>query len=211
MGARAASDTLIEQLHRPGAPPDARRGAAGPRAARLYHCGAFKKASVAGCRARPAAAPRAAAQDTPRINESFDTRRLALVAAELAANARPLTELKNAQVRARRPLGLGLGCAPAEGEGGQGPEQGQVPEGRAPGAKPGVSVRSSFMRSRRTGTPSRRWRRGAVPARRRGDAAHLAAVDSSGMKQPSRRWRRRGRNSTPPAPRRHVAARRSSA
>ena len=120
----------------PELPPDARRGAAGPRAARRDRCGAVKKASVAGCRARPAAAPRAAAQDTPRINESFDTRRLALVAVELAANARPLTVFKNAQVRARRPLGLGLGRAPAEGEGGQGPEQGQVPEGRAPGAGP---------------------------------------------------------------------------
>ena len=161
MGARAASDTLIEQLHRPGAPPDARRGAAGPRAARLDSCGKSEKASVAGCRARPAAAPRAAAQDTPRINESFDTRRLALVAAELAANARPLTVFKNAQVRARRPLGLGLGRAPAEGEGGQGPEQGQVPEGRAPGAGPASRFVSSF------------WGR-VVRARRRGDAARLA-------------------------------------
>ena len=52
------------------APPDARRGAAGPRAARRERCRAVEKASLAGCRARPAAAPRAAAQDTPRTNES---------------------------------------------------------------------------------------------------------------------------------------------
>ena len=183
----------------PRSPPDTRREAAGPRAARRDRCIAVKKASLAGCRARPAAAPRAAAQDTPRINESFDTRRLALVAVELAANARPLTVFKNAQVRARRPLGLGLGRAPAEGEGGQGPEQGQVPEGRAPGAGPASRFVLLFA-SRRRSTP---------PARRRGDGVE---------RTPSRGTPCDGvvvgvvlRHRHPVEHRHHVIARRSSA
>ena len=156
----------------PRSPPDARRGAAGPRAARRDRCGAVKKASVAGCRARPAAAPRAAAQDTPRINESFDTRRLALVAVELAANARPRT---TAQHTGTCPTASRPRTGPRARRRRRRPRSRTRPSTRRarPRCRPGVSVRFLLMGSRRTGTPSRRWRPGAVPARRRGDAAHL--------------------------------------
>ena len=204
------------------APPDARRGAAGPRKARRDRCIGVKKASLAGWRARPAAARRAAAQDTPRTNESLSEWRRARDAVELAANARPRTA---GQKRRYVPDGLSASDWAAR----QKKEKAAKVQNKAkyPKGAPQVPARrlgSFFFLWGRVEAARRRC--DDVPARRRGAAAHLAAVDSSGRKQPSRRWRRRGRSSTPPAPRRrdehaviygverqrrNVVARRSSA
>ena len=107
----------------------------------------------------------------------FDTRRLALVAVELAANARPLTVFKNAQFD-----GLSASGSAAR----QQKEKAAKVQNKAkyPKGAPQVPARRPrfvllLFASRRRSTP---------PARRRGDA--VERTPSRGT--PSPRWRRRG-------------------